>query len=107
MTTAAELQFKYGKLALEWLPVLEAKVSPHNPNTSDEERAVILMEIIYRTFGARRGYEALCWSVVYGDAVPFPEGLQAPSQFARIDSEHRQKVIEGRWSSPGTVLGMH
>ena len=107
MTTAIELHLKYSKLALEWRPVLEAKVHPMNPNTTDEERAMVLMELLYRMFGPKPDYAKLCWQVIHGDAVPFPEGLQAPSEYARISSEHRQRVIEARWNVPGTVPGLH
>jgi hypothetical protein len=97
MTTATELQAKYNALAIMWRPLLELKVNPMNPNTSDEERVFVLMELLYRTLGPRPGYGKLCWQLVFGDTRSCPGELVAPSQYARIDDEHRLCVLEAGW----------
>lgn len=72
-----------------------------HPYPNDEERVFVLMELLYRTFGPRAGYGELCWQLVYGDTRPCPGELIAPSQWARIDEAHRQRVIEAGWQRQG------
>lgn len=99
--TAIELQAKYTALALEWRPLLDLKINPMNPNTSDEERVFVLMELLYRTLGPRPGYGELCWQLVFGDTRPYPGELVAPSQWATINDAHRQRVQEAGWQRQG------